>query len=442
MNQPLSNILEKFRKWDLSQWADGMGITGLLLYSFGVFYRDAIVHRGLFLMALALGLKLKFLDGKVVRDRLLILSIGFLLFLSMLTFMAVSEFKKHDPLILEGALKALQLGFFVLLLVAFWMSRYPHLWDWCVVCLFAGHIVRLYRKLDWATLPDSFHLIWTGADRLRLGSTVNRFALWNAVILFACIILRENIWGARTANYSILFWSRVLFWALVSLVAAAGLVFSQSRSAWLAAVLVMPTVYLYRFLRQKRLRLKSIGIGAGIILLACIFSNLPAIVGKRIFSPDHPSFDTTTTTAIDQRLLLYRLAWEKWRERPWVGFGPGTSEIIVKQAGDEYAAVRVWDHFHNVAFDIMVQMGLVGIIFYGLHLYLIFRQLFIGKKNGSIEPNYYVFTFGSLAMIMIAGIFGQPFGDYKGIFLFGFLGGICYQSRFIGISPRRMINLN
>jgi hypothetical protein len=32
--------------------------------------------------------------------------------------------------------------------------------------------------------------------------------------------------------------------------------------------------------------------------------------------------------------------------------------------------------------------------------------------------------------MIICGLFGQPFADYKGLFLFGFLGSICYQPKF------------
>jgi len=37
--------------------------------------------------------------------------------------------------------------------------------------------------------------------------------------------------------------------------------------------------------------------------------------------------------------------------------------------------------------------------------------------------------------MMIFGLSGQPFSDYKGVFLFGFLGGICYHSKFLSHIP-------
>jgi O-antigen ligase len=390
-------------------------------------------------MAVAFIFKLKCLDKKIFRDQLLLLSFGFLFFLSILTLFAFSEFQEHQPLILDGMLKSLQLGYFVLFLVAFWMNRYQNLWSWCVIALFAGHMVRIFRTFDWEAFQSGFRLIWAGAERLRLGSTVNRFGLWNAVILLGCIVLCRHLWGTRASNHRIVFWTRVMFWALVTLIASAGLVFAQSRSAWLAAILVIPAVCLYQWVGQRQIKLKSIGISAGILLLVSVITNLPTVFKTRLFLSENAFYNASIRNAADTRLLLYRLAWEKWGERPWVGFGPGTSEIIIKQAGDEYAAIIIWDHFHNIALDIMVQLGVVGIIFYGFLLYLIIRQLIIAKKMGFIETPYYLFTLGSLAIIMIAGLFGQPFGDYKGIFLFGFLGGMCYHSKSTGERCRRII---
>jgi len=47
---------------------------------------------------------------------------------------------------------------------------------------------------------------------------------------------------------------------------------------------------------------------------------------------------------------------------------------MIQQAGDEYAAVKRFDHLHNVLFDIAAQAGVVGIVFYRRFFYSVFRQ--------------------------------------------------------------------
>jgi O-antigen ligase len=428
----------RVRDWNRCQWSDALGLLGLFLFSFGVFYRTLLVHEGLLLMGLAFALRIRTLEKGVMRDPLLILSAAFLLFLLIRTYYTLSEFKEYQSLIWEDMLKLFLFGFLVVFLVAFWMNRYQDRWNQLVIALFAGHIVRVFRKFDWGIFYYEFDKIWNGVYRIGWGSTVNRFGLWSAVIFFGCVILYRHIWGARRQSNELMYWLRVMLWTLAVILSGAGLVYSQSRSAWLAAVLVIPVMLFFQFHQRKKLKLKPV-VFIGVLLVVISFmTNLPAVVENRLFLSTNPFYNESFKAAIDARLLLYRLSWEKWKERPWFGYGPGISEVIIKQTEDEYALVRMYNHFHNVALDIMVQLGIFGMLFYGLAFYLIIRQLFRAKKLGRIDRPYFLFALGSLSFMIICGIFGQPFADYKGIFLFGFLGGICYQSIFsIHISARK-----
>jgi hypothetical protein len=389
------------------------------------------VHEGLLLMALGFVLRARTFEKGVLRDPLLILSAAFLLFLLIRTYFALSEFKDYQSLILEGMLKSLQFGFFIVFIIGFWMNRYQDRWNELVIALFAGHVVKVLRKLDWDTFYSGFDLIWNGDARLRLGSTVNRFGLWSDVILLGCLILRKHIWGTRPQNNSFIYWLRVVFWMFITTLASAGLVFSQSRSAWLAAIIVIPVIFFYQFYQMKKLKLKPVVIIGVLLALIALMTNLPAVVEKRLFLSGDLFNNQSIKIAIDSRLLLNRFALEKWKERPLVGYGPGTSEIIIKQAEDEFAVVVDHDHFHNVVFNIMVHLGIVGMASYGLMFYLIIRQLFRAKKQKHINNHYFLYTLSSLALMMICGLSGEPFGDYKGIFLFGFFGGICYKFKFL-----------
>ena len=418
------------REWNRYQWSDALGLLGLFLFSFGVFYRTLLVNEGLLLMGLAFALRIKALEKGVMRDPLLILSTAFLLFLLIRTYFAAVEFKEYQSLVLEGMLKLFLFGFLVVFLVAFWMNRYQNRWNQLVIALFAGHIVRVIRKFDWATFYNQFDLIWNGVIRIGWGSTVNRFGLWSAVIFFGCVILYRHIWGPRKQDNKIIYWLRVMLWMLAATLSGAGLVYSQSRSAWLAAVLVLPLILFYQFYRMKKFRIKPVVL-LGVLLVAISFmTNLPAVIEKRLFLSEDIIHNENVRVSINARLSLYQLSWEKWKERPWFGYGPGTSEVIIKQAEAEYAEIGIFEHFHNFALDIMAQLGIVGMLFYSSSFYLIIHQLFRAQKLGRIDKHYFLFAFVGLTLMIICGLSGQPFADYKGLFLFGFLGSICYQSKF------------
>jgi O-antigen ligase len=339
----------RVRDWNRCQWSDALGLLGLFLFSFGVFYRTLLVHEGLLLMGLAFALRIRTLEKGVMRDPLLILSAAFLLFLLIRTYYTLSEFKEYQSLIWEDMLKLFLFGFLVVFLVAFWMNRYQDRWNQLVIALFAGHIVRVFRKFDWGIFYYEFDKIWNGVYRIGWGSTVNRFGLWSAVIFFGCVILYRHIWGARRQSNELMYWLRVMLWTLAVILSGAGLVYSQSRSAWLAAVLVIPVMLFFQFHQRKKLKLKPV-VFIGVLLVVISFmTNLPAVVENRLFLSTNPFYNESFKAAIDARLLLYRLSWEKWKERPWFGYGPGISEVIIKQTEDEYALVRMYNHFHNVA---------------------------------------------------------------------------------------------
>lgn len=424
-----------------SEWIDFAGWAGLLLFSFGVFYRTLLVHEGLLLMAAAFLLRCRPLTSTLLRDPLIMLSFAFLLLLAARTVSAAAEFQAHRSLILEGALRSIQIGFFAVFLAAFWMHRWERRWDWLVVALLAGFALRVLRKLDWSNLTATFQSFWSGEVRAAIGSTPNRFGLWNAILLLACVALPRQIWG-RSENTPVR-WARKGFWGLITVTSLMGLVFSQSRSAWIAAVVIILPAILWKLSRRVRTRTRATAAAAALLaMLASIVVFWDVLEHRVHLQPDAyldilqgegRSDDQAETVALDsiaERLLIYRLFGEKWKERPWFGYGPGTSAILIAGAPEDYARIAVQNHFHNLALDILIQLGIAGLLFYAAFAYLVFRQLWQGRRSGQMHPDYFVFLFGALMLVLIGSLPGQALGDYKGVYLVGFLGGMAYAHRF------------
>ena len=427
--------------WNADQWIDALGFAGLFLFSFGVFYRPFRVHMGLFFMGLAFVLKARTFEKGMLRDNLLLLSIIFLLFLWVRTSYAAAEFKEYQPLIYAGALRSLQIGFFIAFLVAFWMHRAAGGWDWMILALLGGFIARVLQKLDGLNLAETFQALWSGAARAAFGSTSNRFGLWNAVILLACMVLHRQLWGPADRKW--VHAARKVFWALMTVASLLGLAFSQSRSAWIGALLILPPAVMWKWYRRNKLRIRPkimVAFLGGLFVLILLFAN---VFEQRILSSGNSyleilsgeiNIDEATgdvnIDSISQRVWFYKLFWEKWKARPWFGYGPGTSAMLIKNSSEAYAPIAIYTHFHDLGLDILIQLGIVGFLFYGALFYFLVQQLWRGKRCERIEFDYFVFVLGAMALVVMGCISGQLLGDYKGVYLVGFLGGMAYASKF------------
>lgn len=422
-------ILTVIRTYDFAQCIDALGVAGMFLCGFGMLFKKSVAHFGLILMAFSFLLNYKKLRREDIRDPLLALSVAFLLFIFIRGIFAALEYPSHKTLILEGSLKLLGTGFFLTYLFAYWMHRAKDKWNELLIVIMAGYLVQILRNIEWGNLSEFIFRLWTGTERATFGFATNRFGLFSAVILLACLVLYRQIWGAPEKNV----WHRprIAFWVVICCLSSMGVIFSQSRSAWLAALIVIPVSLLFNIFGpsyKKNLKWKPLLLVGVLLAIAFSTANLSKIVEKR-------TSGGIDAVSISARLSLYQIAWENWKEQPWVGRGPGTSWIMIQEAGEEYAAVKLFDHLHNIFFDIAAQVGVVGIAFLILSFCLVIRQAFQAKYAESFHQNFILFALGGSAIMLIAGIPNQPFHSPHGVYLFGYLGGICYSLKLTDVHP-------
>ncbi len=416
----------------------GVGVVGLLIFAFGIFFKERTANSGIFIMGTAFVLLLRPIGKSLIKDPLLIFGSIFLLFVSTSAVRAVFDFDSDQILIVNGMFIN---GFIFLLvfLVAFWMHQARERWAWIFFSLMTGFLAQLIRKFDWTNFTETAFLYWTGVTRAGFGSSVNRFGLWSSIILLVCALLYKRRWGSPANK----FWYalRVIFWIFMCSISAMGIVFSQSRSAWLASVIIIIPIVFYHLYKTNQIKFKAVALLAIISIGITFLTNLPEIAeqrvasGKEVFKKlieGNIDFQAATITdsSILERYKLYELFLEKWKERPILGYGPGTSEILLKRVGSHYEQLSRYDHFHNVVFDLLPQLGVVGLILYAGCFCIIIRQLVHGKRHAHIELDYYLVALGGFSLIAVAGQFAQPLAATRGLYAVGLLGGIGYAWTF------------
>ena len=184
-------------------------------------------------------------------------------------------------------------------------------------------------------------------------------------------------------------WSGRIVWWLM----AAGLVVSFSRSAWLAAVLVLIplTIWLYR---QKLELRKSLRITVGAVLGVGIISSI-ALLGPVMSRLDVFS-SLSEYTSISARGELMALALQTIRQHPLTGIGAGNFPLLALNANTHDAAHSV----HHVALLLASEIGAVGaLLWYWLWLAPV---LSLGKSLQTIDPIVLVLTTAWLALGLIS----------------------------------------
>jgi len=232
---------------------------------------------------------------------------------------------------------------------------------------------------------------------LRIGSITAVILAFYGIIQFILIASQRvqatftnpNPFGTYLAMYFLFLWanhlrdeSRMGFASSVIILTA--IVLSGSRGTYLAILVTSPIVYwglpktkVKQTLRQTiKLALMTTA------SVAFIFFLTPLIQAKVKFGTNFleslirmNSFNTSTSA----RLQFWRAAWKLILDRPLTGFGYGSffaSHYIEYQVGDVYSRF-----VHNHYLQLAAELGLPGLILFGLFCLLIFKNAFLQIKR-------------------------------------------------------------
>ena len=120
-------------------------------------------------------------------------------------------------------------------------------------------------------------------------------------------------------------------------------------------------------------------------------------------SSTQPEVDVAVK-AVNIRLQLYELGVEKWRERPWLGWGMRSTQALIGQANLDTGGVS-HVHLHNAYLDAFVGIGLVGAGLLGLVFVLLMRELVLAWRSGVITTaTLWVFA-GCFGIVLVANAF-------------------------------------
>ncbi|MEJ2426252.1 MAG: O-antigen ligase family protein [Candidatus Thiodiazotropha sp.] len=104
------------------------------------------------------------------------------------------------------------------------------------------------------------------------------------------------------------------------------------------------------------------------------------------------------------RLHLWQFGLEKWLQRPFTGWGPGTTHALVE--ADNNPGLRdergvSFDHLHNAYLEVVFQLGLIGIVLIALVCGLMIAKLMEAYRRKRVSLYFIAFLFGNFALISV-----------------------------------------
>jgi len=327
-----------------------------------------------------------------------------------------------DPVEGLADLRALRMALLPLLLWPL-SDRAPQLVGAVLCGVAAQNGAQLLQLLGWVDLRP-----WDAAPE-RLGGTVHpiqtgAFCL-AALCWHACAIARSR-------------GSLRLLSAAGGVAALLGLLGSQSRGPWLAALFVLPVELLALGITQQRARRALLAASAaGLAAMLLAWPLVDEVVERRVRVAFEQLAEArengVCTSNVGLRLCHWRWSWEMFRDAPLSGVGVGgyrdaqrlrPSFVAAVEQSPERASYLERKHPHHAALDILATSGLVGLLLAAGALALALRD---AVRNRAAS----VYALGTV-FVLLAWALGSLFDAYN---LSGRLMGLLMLAVALALGP-------
>jgi len=409
-------------------FSERLGIAGLYAFAIGGFLSTTLAGLGLFLMVCAFAFAPPLGAGPLLRDPIVRLLGVFLVYLALRTGWAVYEFPETAREQVDLALT--WAGVWLFVFVARWMDARAI--PVVAGLALAGFVLGAARRQAWTELPQLMEGMRAG-----FGYGIPQAGLFSAVAVVGLACFAPRFLGGHNGRWARLAW--LALWAGLLALVIEMLLITQSRISWVAVALIGSTAALLtvRLAYKNGLRVSRAGTLLAVVIVggsiaSVLFVNRDVIAVRYAQyvrsaqalgeSPAPPAAED----AVQIRVRLVQHGFERWRERPWFGWGPGT-----RVASMAPSVPRDVGHLHNTYLELLVRLGLVGALMFGAALWLTARSAWRGVRAGTLAPDSFVFIVSAFAVAAIwATANFRPTSEVR--FLMILLGAMAYSTTWSG----------
>lgn len=397
------------------RWAELIGTLGLLCFGLGLVAGPDLIPVGQALMIIALVMILPRIWQPLLQDRLFRLSGIFALFVCLYTLYLQWGPTPPPTDHFEGLDQFLRTGFFSTLLIAIWWAKLVEQGKatWPIWAFAAGFYIRLatqWPQEDWSQgIPT----------KIGFGLYYNPFSMFCALVMAWWLVVLFNLKASAR--------KRPLVWIAIAVAFSLpllGWLYSLSRGGMLAFLVAVPFI-LYLQFRERHVSNRKLGRIVAVVI-AVIVAGLLMLGGPMLdrFAKEQKdvsafleqgagNYAPTRMSSIGTRFVIWREGIHLWLEKPVLGHGPGPTKYFIDPLIERYVIDEPTD-FENTYLEILVRLGLMGALFYLLHLWLCLRSFGMGQRTNWQPAAAAQFLAAALLIFAIALLFREGLLDPRG----------------------------
>ena len=224
-------------------------------------------------------------------------------------------------------------------------------------------------------------------------------------------------------------WLLRLTWAASVLFTGFVIVATQTRGIWLGLVLaaiVLLIIDLLHVIRARNWRLLAVPLSLATVVVVLSASYGGDIIGKRLQAERETvqaifsgNVDKVPYSSIGIRFHTWRAAWDFFTERPVLGWGGNGRSLAIEHTEWLPPEIRTgFGHLHNSYLELLVNYGLVGLLFYAALLLCLLRASQAAVASGAMPRDFHAFFLTFLAFWSVINCFESYFLFWTGVFTF------------------------
>lgn len=413
-----------------SACAQHLGKAGLYLFAVSGFIAQGGVYAGLALMLLGFLLVADRAWKPLRREPAFAVALALTLYILLNGAAAVAAWPAEPSArFLRSTWDLVAVGGLFSLLVGWWLAGDDRRIALVLQLALLGLFIGVLKGIDWR------HLSANIATRPLFGMG-NGAGLYALIAMTGLLVLRSSAlfsdgWQQRRLPPALI---RVCL-LLLFLLFTAVLLLSQTRAVWLAALIVLPGVFVLTFRRNGGKLRQTWLAGFEVVVLVVLILGVTlgaGTIGHRLdeessslmllFSGD---LGALPESSISYRIWLWQEASQRIAGRPLFGWGAGSAALLIQES----AVPGGLRHYHNLYLQLATELGLAGLGLFALWTLVTVKAAVRACRERRMAFELLLFLIAVLAIFLIVACFQIRHDDERGQYLLILFGALALTYR-------------